>query len=319
MAKRKTKKKFLNDNALKTNLKRGVAGLVVLVILVVVAGVLAHHFILRKQPAPYVPSSGKSHEHKLQAHKMPKFEIYPEKDISSVKPIAKPKAQAQKKIPRVAIIIDDMGYNRKMAEKFLELDAVLTISVLPFSPFQKNIVRAAQAKGWDTMLHLPMEPIEYPKVNPGIGALLTSMTPDQLISQLNENLDAIPTVKGVNNHMGSKMTTISTQMYQIFSVLKKRELFFIDSRTTFGSLCKPSARLFQIPFSQRDVFLDHVQDPNFIRRQIKKLVQIANSKGEAVGIGHPFPVTYQVLSEVLPNLQKKVLLVPASSVVHIVG
>lgn len=319
MAKRKTKKKSLKDNALKTNLKRGIAGLVVLVILVVVAGVLAHHFILRKQPAPYVSSPEKSHEHKQQAYKIPSFEIYPEKEISSVKPIAKPKAQAQKKIPRVAIIIDDMGYNRKMAEKFLELDTVLTISVLPFSPFQKNIVRTAQAKGWDTMLHLPMEPIEYPKVNPGLGALLTSMTPDQLISQLNENLDAIPSVKGVNNHMGSKMTTISTQMYQIFSVLKKRELFFIDSRTTFGSLCKPSARLFQIPFAQRDVFLDHVQDPNFIRRQIKKLVKIANSKGEAIGIGHPFPETYQVLSEVLPNLQKKVLLVPASSLVHTVS
>jgi len=108
-------------------------------------------------------------------------------------------------------------------------------------------------------------------------------------------------------------------MYQIFSVLKKKGLFFIDSRTTAQTLCKPSARLFQIPFAQRDVFLDHRQDPAFIRRQLKELVRIAQQHGQAIGIGHPHTITYDILREMLPDLQKKVLLVPASKLVRPVG
>jgi polysaccharide deacetylase 2 family uncharacterized protein YibQ len=145
------------------------------------------------------------------------------------------------------------------------------------------------------------------------------MTPDQLIKQLEKNLDAVPFIKGVNNHMGSKMTAESSQIYQIFSVLKNRNLFFIDSRTTAESLCKPSARLFQIPFSQRDVFLDHLVEAQFIRKQLKELVRIAQENGYAVGIGHPHVLTYQVLHEMLPDIQKKVKLVPASEIVHPVG
>ena len=119
--------------------------------------------------------------------------------------------------------------------------------------------------------------------------------------------------------MGSKMTAESGQMYQIFSILKKRNLYFIDSRTTSKTLCKPSARLFQIPFAQRDVFLDHFQEPDFIRKQIKELIRIAQRHGQAVGIGHPHTITYEILREMMPELQKKVKLVPASEIVHIVG
>jgi polysaccharide deacetylase 2 family uncharacterized protein YibQ len=169
------------------------------------------------------------------------------------------------------------------------------------------------------MLHMPMEPVEYPEVNPGPGTLLSSMTPDELINQLEENLNTMPRAQGINNHMGSKLTAESTQMYQIFSVLKHRGLYFIDSRTTSDSLCKPSARLFQVPFAQRDVFIDHYQKPDFIRKQIKELIRIARENGEAVGILHPHSMTYRILQEMLPDLQNQVQLVPASKIVHPVG
>lgn len=119
--------------------------------------------------------------------------------------------------------------------------------------------------------------------------------------------------------MGSKMTTISTQMYQIFTILKKRDLFFIDSRTTSKSICKPSARLLQIPFAQRDVFLDNFQVHDAIRRQINHLANIAAANGEAIGIGHPHTATYEVLRKELPALKKRVNFVPASALVHIKG
>lgn len=315
---KKTKQKKIfssKDKAKKSYLKKAIAGLSLLVLLVLVAGFLAHHILLRKQPAQ---PAKKIPTHKTPAFKTPVFEIYPKEEKVLRKPDYKPKP-VPKGLPKVAIIIDDIGYERRVAEKFLSLDAVLTFSVFPNSPFQQRIIRKAHAKGVEIMLHLPMEPDEYPEVDPGPDALLTSMSPDELIDQLNKNLDAVPLIKGVNNHMGSKMTTESSRMYQIFSVLKKRGLFFVDSRTTSESICKPSARLLQVPFAQRDVFLDHVQEPAFIRRQIKELIRIAEIHGTAIGIAHPHPVTYEVFREELPELQKKVRLVPASSIVQIIG
>jgi len=288
---------------------RAVAGLGVLIVLVIIAGVLARHLLLRKHPTEPVV--------KLRATKIPRFEVYPEKEVPPRKPIPKPVPAIPKELPKIAIIIDDIGYDKEIVEKFLGLDAVFTFSILPYSPFQKSIAKSVHSKGFDVMLHLPMEPNEYPMVNPGPGALLTSMSPDQLIKQLDKDLGSVPFIQGVNNHMGSKMTTVSIQLYQIFSVLKKRKLFFIDSRTTTETLCKPSAQLLQVPFAQKDVFLDHIQEPYFIRKQIYRLIHIAKSHGEAIGIAHPHEVTYDVLREVLPELKKKAILVRASDLVHV--
>lgn len=169
------------------------------------------------------------------------------------------------------------------------------------------------------MLHLPMEPLEYPSVDPGPGALLSSMSADDLIDQLRKNLSAVPGIKGVNNHMGSKLTAESGRLYQVFSILKQEGLFFIDSRSTAETVGRPSARLFQLPFAERDVFIDHVHDPDFMRTQIKELIEIARKNGEAIGIAHPSKMTLRILEEMLPMLKKEVQLVPASHVVHVIS
>ena len=289
----------------------------VLAILVGTAGFLTHYFFLRKQPSRPPVALQKAPIYKEPETTLPRFEVFPKEDLPDLPPL--PTLPKLKELPRVAIIIDDLGYNRKMAQKFLELDAVLTFSVLPYSPFTKKIARAAKKKGMDVMLHLPMEPIEYPEIDPGPGVLLMSMTPDELIRQLNQDLDAVPGIKGVSNHMGSKMTAESDQMYQIFSILKKRGLFFIDSRSTPQTVGRPSARLFKLPFAERDVFIDHRPDADFIRRQLKALVRIARKRGEAVGIAHPSKVTLKILREELPELQKQVELVPVSQLVKVIG
>ncbi len=250
---------------------------------------------------------------------VPETDAVDSSSLRAALPPLPPELPAIKKQPRVAIIIDDMGYDRALAEKFIGLNPALTLAILPHSPHQQAIARIAHAQGAEIMLHLPMEPSEYPEINPGPGALLTSMSPDELLKVLEENLLAVPHVKGVNNHMGSKMTTHSEQIYQVFSVLKRRGLYFIDSRTTEASVCQPSARLLQLPFAQRDVFLDHVQDPAFIRKQVRELVRVARQKGEALGIGHPHLTTYNILKEVLPELRQQVELVPASRLVRVIG
>ena len=321
MAKRKTgpSKKAGRRPPRKSNQKqqiiKALAGTAILIALVILAAAITHYFVLGRQPRP--PKNNITVKEPT-IYKVPAFEIYPKEAIPE-KPILKPKRPFRKQFPIVSIIIDDIGYHPKLAEKLILLDNNLTFSFLPYAPHRKRILQFAEREGAETMLHLPMEPDEYPRANPGPGALLSTMSPDELIDHLEKHLAAVPSAKGVNNHMGSKMTALSTQMYQIFSILKKRNLYFIDSRTSAESLCRPSARLLMLPFAQRDVFLDHVQEPEFIRKQIQKLIRIALATGEAIGIGHPYRVTYQVLLDELPKLRKKVKLVPASAIVHIPG
>lgn len=306
---KKPLKRAAKDSIQKTYLLKAFTGLGILMLLVVIAGVLTHHLISKKYTV--LPMT------KPRVTKPPRFEIYPKNDIPPHKPIPKTKPAVPTKLPKIAIIIDDIGYDKNIAQKFLDLDAVLTFSILPHSTHDKRIAKIAHSKEFDVMLHLPMEPNEYPLINPGPGVLLTSMSPDQLINQLNEDLDAVPFIKGVNNHMGSKMTKIAPQLYQILSILKKRRLYFIDSRTTVDTLCRPSAQLLQVPFAQKDVFIDHIPKPDFIREQIHRLIKIAGSHGEAIGIAHPHTATYEVLREMLPELKEKTILVRASDIVHI--
>ena len=328
MAKRKTTRKKKNrrkprkTKLFANSLLKAIVGVASVLILVVLAGVAAHFLIKPDKPVrPKIKPdksmpAGRKPAAKKPVAKIPQYEIFPKKEVpAEIKP-PKPKPPEKDKLPQVAIIIDDLGYDRNIAEKLSRLSSKLTFSILPHSPFQKSIVRLSRDKGIETMLHLPMEPIEYPKVNPGPGTLLTSMTPDELIQQLNENLKAVPDIKGVNNHMGSRMTAESGQLYQIFSILKKKNLYFVDSRTSAKTLCKPSARLLQIQFAQRDVFLDHMQEAEFIRKQIKELIGIARRNGYAVGIGHPHSITYEVLRDMMPDLLKAVELVPASAIVE---
>lgn len=249
------------------------------------------------------------------------FEVYPKAE-KRPRPEAgrHTKGSAVKKTgpkPLIAIIIDDMGYDKNMAERFIGLDSSLTLSILPHSPFTGEIAEAAHQAGLEVMLHLPMEPVEYPDIDPGPGVLLKEMSPDDLIRQLEKNIAGVPHIRGVNNHMGSRLTAESVQLYQIFSVLKKKGLFFIDSCTTERSLCRPSAGKLQVPFAQRDVFLDNSLSAADIKRQIDVLLEIAYHKGRAVGIAHPHPETLRALERHLPALKKQARLVPASRLVDI--
>ncbi len=246
--------------------------------------------------------------------KIPVYEIeedliipVPKTDISHKK--------EKKSKPEISIIIDDLGYDLKQAEKFINLKVPLTFSILPFSAKNKKIANAVHKNGFEVMLHLPMEPMEYPDINPGEGVLLTSMGPDTLINQLKKNIDDVPYIKGINNHMGSKFTTISTKMYQVFTIMKQKELYFVDSYTTVNSLCMPSARLLKIPYARRDVFIDHEKNKSFIKNQLHQLIKTAKKDGSAIGIGHPYDLTYSVLKNMLPEIQKHAVLVPASKLV----
>ena len=254
---------------------------------------------------------------KQKSEKIIKYEVFGEVDQSRIeKQFPKPQ---KGHIPKIVIIIDDIGYDKKIASALCDLEPNITFSVLPFAPFGKIISKQLHAKGSQLMLHLPMEPFEYPDINPGPGAILSTMTPDTLLTQLKKNINDIPYIVGVNNHMGSKITTNANQMNQIFTVLKKENLFFIDSRTAPKSQCKASARLFKLKFAQRDIFLDNFQNTEYITGQFQKLKALAKKHGFAIGIGHPYKATLHTLSRELPKLKNKMEIVRASSLTSIPG
>lgn len=303
--KKKTAKKTKRSPATDSPLLKSFFGLTILTAIVVLTFVLVHHFFPPEKPA------------KVQSQAN-RYEIYPEETYEE--PVHEElKPGTGNKSPKIAIIIDDIGYNRKIAENLASLDSGLTFSVLPKTPHCRSIAINAHKKGIEIMMHLPMEPNEYPKINPGPGAILVSMSADETTELLKSHIAAIPWICGVNNHMGSRLTTHSSKMYQIFVTLKKENLFFIDSRTSPQSLCRPSARLIQLPFAERDVFLDHIQVPGAVKRQIRLLLKTAAKTGSAIGIGHPHQVTYEVLKEAMPEIKAKAEIVHASELVRPLG
>jgi polysaccharide deacetylase 2 family uncharacterized protein YibQ len=229
-------------------------------------------------------------------------------------PVVKPSPPT---LPKIAIVIDDLGYDGRLARGFLEIDGPLSFSVLPYGTFSRSISRKVKASGRDLLLHLPMEPREYPEVNPGDGALLVGMSDTTLIQKLTEDLNAIPDVVGVNNHMGSRFSEHEHKMTLVLQELKKRHLFFLDSKTSGKTKGYRLALQMGIPTSERDVFLDNIQEPQAIRRQIKRLVQLAHLRGSAIGIAHPHEITLEVFQQDIPRLsQQGVKLVPISQALH---
>jgi polysaccharide deacetylase 2 family uncharacterized protein YibQ len=247
---------------------------------------------------------------------VPTYEVYTPEATPPPEPTIKQKIETAARGPRVALIIDDLGYDLKLARKLIGLELPLTLAIFPFSPHQREIADLARSKNLELMLHMPMEPLEYPRIDPGPGALLSTMSPDEMVNQLIRNLETLPQAVGINNHMGSSLTAQAERMNQIFIILKKRGLFYVDSRTTVNTQGAAAARLFQVPFAQRDVFLDHEPNAKFVKSQIRELIRVAQRDGYAIGIGHPYPVTHQVLQQMLPRLKADVQIVPASELVR---
>jgi hypothetical protein len=214
--------------------------------------------------------------------------------------------------PKIAIIIDDLGYESDLAFEFLDLDFLITFSILPYGPFTEIISQKAIENGHEVLLHLPMEPKNYPSINPGPGALLLSMQEKEICSTLNQALLEVKGVRGISNHMGSLFTENREKMVIVLKELKKKGLFFIDSRTTSGTIGFQEANKIGVPAASRNVFLDNDLDIKAIEMQMKRLLNIARHSGSAIAIGHPHKETLEVLKEYFPQIKNDFELVPVS-------
>ena len=219
--------------------------------------------------------------------------------------------------PKLALVIDDLGGEMPIATELLQWDLPLTFSILPFTAHAKTIAREAHQKGKEVILHVPMEPHGYPKVKPGEGVLLERMDAESLRRQLSKNIEAIPHVKGASNHMGSRLMEDSEKVKIILSELKRRDLFFLDSRTTPQTVGLQVAQSLGMKAMERSLFIDHSLHEEDIKEKIEKLIQLSLSNGRAIGIGHPHLETIKSLKEMLPKIKEKgIEIVPLSSLME---
>jgi polysaccharide deacetylase 2 family uncharacterized protein YibQ len=236
--------------------------------------------------------------------------------IHFITPLAKAAAaMAAPGRPRLAIVIDDLGYARAQADSLFRLAYPLTISILPHEANSDEIAEEAHRRGYQVMLHLPMassagEKDEAIELHPGMAPLDVERTFAAM-------LDTVPYASGVNNHEGSLGTADQQLMDELMLLLRERNLFFIDSRTTAATVAETAARATGVATTRRNVFLDDDPSVSAVRKQFELAIRDARQKGSVLAIGHPHPETLEVLSEMLPQAERQgVRLVYASDLVR---
>lgn len=244
-----------------------------------------------------------------QPERPPVANIPPVEDIPQEPPAeplippTEPRVYPVKKT-RVAIVIDDMGTDMKKLRELVLLGEPVTIAIMPNQRFSSQTAEEAHAKGLEVIMHLPMEPKDAGEHNPGTDALLTSMPLNDIKARVEEDLKTVPHASGINNHMGSKFTEQDAQMRAVLQVIKKNNMFFLDSKTSSNSIAGKLAKELGVKNMDRNVFLDNNRDVKYIKGQIAQAVAIAKKRGHAIAIGHPYPETIEALKESVSALEK---------------
>jgi polysaccharide deacetylase 2 family uncharacterized protein YibQ len=206
--------------------------------------------------------------------------------------------------PRLAIILDDLGYDRAAADALLALPFPLTVSVLPHLPLSAEVAEEAYRRGDQVLLHMPMES-EADGAKPEEIELRVGMNAQQVEGALTGMLETVPHAVGVNNHQGSRATSDPALMAELMPALRQRGLFFIDSRTAASTVAYDTAERSGVRAASRKVFLDDTAARDAILAQLELAARDAARDGAAIAIGHPHPATIAALTEGVPRLEAR--------------
>lgn len=212
-------------------------------------------------------------------------EDIPENYFDIFKSKKKPEILPPKTLPRVAVVMDDLGTSRELAEKVLVLNGPLTLSILPRQRYSTWTAKEGTRLGLDIIIHLPMEATRPLKL--GEGGLYTWMDDKAIVQIVKEDIRSVPNIIGASNHMGSAFTKDKRAMLVVISELKKRRLFFLDSLTTPETVGFKLAKAQGLNTVRRDIFLDNTDNLKEIEIQWNKLIKIANRRGHAIALAHP--------------------------------
>ena len=222
---------------------------------------------------------------------------------------------------QIAVIIDDIGYDLRLVEDLMRIEAPIAFAILPHTPHAREAARRLHAAGKEILLHLPMEPRSYPADNPGKGALFVDMDEGEIRRRIEADLTAVPYASGVNNHMGSRFMEDEAGLAVVMEELAKRGLFFVDSVTTPGSRARSAAARAGARYVSRAVFIDHAPDHTKALANLLQPPPRGREQGKPIlMIGHPRPETIRALREAQPLWQKDgVRMIPLSVYVSVQG
>lgn len=274
----------------------------IFLIVVLIAGII--YVLLQKEPSV------------IKEPKKETKQVEPRKAVAPKKEKAKPLSPKTLPLRQIAIIIDDIGYDLKPVKELLKINADLTFAILPLCSHTREAAEMFHQAHRETLLHLPMEPVSYPREKPGNGALFTDMNDEELVFQLEKDIAAVPYISGVNNHMGSKFMMDEKKLTLVFNKLKKNKLFFVDSRTSTDDKAFVTAEKVGLPVAARNIFLDNSRDYNEI---YNNLINIAKKDGDVspmILIGHPYPETIRAIIDAMKKLrEKRISIVPVSQLI----
>jgi uncharacterized protein len=255
-------------------------------------------------PAPATPS---------RASTAPKLRDPLLARTASSAPPAPPAPPAPVTAPRVAVIIDNLGARRDVFDPLRDIRRPLTVAVLPGLPLSEWTAREAAQAGMEVILDLPMEPYRFPEVDPGPGALLMAMGPQELQAQVGAHLASVPGAVGVTNHMGSRMTEDRTRMRTVLEVLAGRRLFLVDGLASNLSVAYDEAKALGLRAGRRQIVVDHAAGEAGDRVRWDEVTWWAERRGEVIVIAHGHPLTARLLREYVPRWEARgIRLVPVS-------
>lgn len=204
---------------------------------------------------------------------------------------------------RLVLIVDDLGHSLAAGLSVLRLPLAVGCAVLPGSAHGAELARRAIAAGHEVLLHQPMTPLG--DANPGPYTLTSAMDATAVARTLDKALAEVPGARGLNNHMGSALTAQTGPMQLLMAELRRRGLYFVDSRTSAATVAAAQARTAGVPVLERNVFLDDDPTGGAIRRQWARALARASTDRAVVVIAHPYPETLRALPELLSQLKPR--------------
>ncbi|HEY1843686.1 MAG TPA: divergent polysaccharide deacetylase family protein [Buttiauxella sp.] len=215
---------------------------------------------------------------------------------------------------KLAIVIDDFGYRPKQENQVLALPSNVSVAILPNAPHAHEMATKAHNAGHEVLIHLPMAPLSKQPLEK--DTLRPDMSSAEIERIIREAVGKVPYAVGLNNHMGSAMTSSLFGMQKVMQSLDQYNLYFLDSMTIGNSQAMRAASGTKVKVIKRKVFLDDTQNEADIRVQFNRAIALARRNGSAIAIGHPHPSTVRVLQQMVYSLPPDITLVRPSSLLN---